>query len=167
MGEVLYHGKKYYEPDRRAQQALVSAGIYSFRYYPKDRLVVVSDSTVENLGCSKFYDPIPESLVEQLIVPEDRTLCENLFAKVDSGEKRVSTILRSRMDQSLMRMTVTTTDWDEEEKPQSAIGIIEKPDEVTISAELVRALSDDYHSIYYIVFGNNEVTPYRLSENIE
>lgn len=167
MGEVLYHGKKYYEPDRRAQQALVSAGIYSFRYYPKDRLVVVSDSTVENLGCSKFYDPIPESLVEQLIVPEDRTLCENLFAKVDSGEKRVSVILRSRMDQSLMRMTVTTTDWDEEEKPQSAIGIIEKPDEVTISAELVRALSDDYHSIYYIDFDNNEVTPYRLSENIE
>ena len=49
---------------------------------------------MENLGCSKFYDPIPESLVEQLIVPEDRTLCENLFAKVDSGEKRVSVILR-------------------------------------------------------------------------
>ena len=65
MGEVLYKGKTYYEPDRRAQQALVSAGIYSFRYYPKDSLVVAADLTVENFGCEKFYDPMPQSMAEQ------------------------------------------------------------------------------------------------------
>lgn len=167
MGEVLYHGKKYYEPDRRAQQALVSAGIYSFRYYPKDRLVVATDLTVENFGCKKFYDPMPESMVDQLIMPEDRTLFENLFEKIDQGERRVSTTVRNRMDRSLMCLTITITDWDEDGKPESAIGIIENPDEETISAELVRALSDDYHSIYYIDFDKNEVVPYRLSEEIE
>ena len=119
MGEVLYHGKKYYEPDRRAQQALVSAGIYSFRYYPKERLVVVSDSTVENFGCEKFYDPMPESMVDHLVMPEDRTLFENLFEKVDMGERHVSTTVRNRMDRSLMRLTITITDWDEEGKPET------------------------------------------------
>lgn len=167
MGEVLYNGKKYYEADRRAQQALVSAGIYSFRYYPKDRLVIATDLTVENFGGEKFYDPIPDCFAEQLILPEDRTLCENLFEKVAQGEKRVSTTLRSKMDRSLIRLTITITDWDEEGDPESAIGIIEHPDEETISAEMVRALSDDYHSIYYIDFDKNQVVPYRLSEDIE
>lgn len=167
MSEVLYHGKKYYEADRRAQVALASAGIYSFRYYPKDRLVIMTDLTVENFGCEKYYDPVPGRIVEQLVVPEDRKLCEDLFDKIDQGEKRVSTTLRTRQDQSLLRLTVTITDWDEEGKPQSAIGIVENPDIETISAEMVRALSDDYHSIYYIDFDKNEVVPYRLSENIE
>ena len=167
MSEVLYHGKKYYEADRRAQVALASAGIYSFRYYPKDRLVIMTDLTAENFGCEKYYDPVPGRIVEQLVVPEDRKLCEDLFDKIDQGEKRVSTTLRTRQDQSLLRLTVTITDWDEEGKPQSAIGIVENPDIETISAEMVRALSDDYHSIYYIDFDKNEVVPYRLSENIE
>lgn len=167
MGDVLYHGKKYYEPDRRAQQALVSAGIYSFRYYPKDHLVVTSDLTVENYGCEKFYDPVPGSLADQLIVSEDRAMCENLFEKINAGEKRVSTTLRIRKDQTLLRLTITTTDWDEDGNPENAIGIIESPDEETISAEMVRALSDDYHSIYYVDFDKNQVVPYRLSEDIE
>lgn len=167
MGEVLYKGKTYFEADRRAQQALVSAGIYSFRYYPKDSLVVATDLTVENFGCEKFYDPMPQSMEDQLIVPEDRTLCEDLFKKIDQGEKRVSTTLRCRRDQSLIRVTITTTDWDESGAPESAIGIIENPDEETVSAEMVRALSDDYHSIYYIDFDKNQVVPYRLSEDIE
>ena len=167
MGEVLYKGKTYYEPDRKAQQALVSAGIYSFRYYPKDHLAVAADLTVENFGCEKFYDPMPQSMADQLIVPEDRVLCEDLFKKIDQGEKRVSTTLRCRGDQSLICITITTTDWDETGAPESAIGIIENPDAETVSAEMVRALSDDYHSIYYIDFDKNQVVPYRLSEDIE
>ena len=168
MGELLYCGKKYYEPYRRALQALVSDRIYSFRYYPKDRLVVATDSTVKNFGTKKIYDPMPATMIDHLIMPEDGALCENLFKKVDMGEKRVSANLRQRKDNSLMRVTITTTDWDIDGNPESAIGIIERPeDEETISAELVRALSDDYHSIYYIDFDKNEVVPYRLSKDIE
>lgn len=167
MGEVLYNKKKYYEPDRGAQQALASAGIYSFRYYPKDQLAVMTDLTAENIGCEKFYDSMPEGMAEHLVEPEDRTLLEHLFEKVNQGERRVSATLRNRKDQSLMRVTITITDWDEEGKPQNAIGIIENLDGEMISAELVRALSDDYHSIYYVDFEKNEVVPYRLSEDIE
>ncbi|MDD7641907.1 MAG: bifunctional diguanylate cyclase/phosphodiesterase [bacterium] len=168
MGELLYCGKKYYEPDWRAQQALVSAGIYSFRYYPKDRLVVVTDATVKELGAKKVYDPMPAAMKDHLIMTEDAAQCTDLFQKVDRGEKRVAANLRRRSDHALMHVTITTTDWDEEGKPESAIGIIELPeDEETVSAELVRALSDDYHSIYYIDFDKNEVVPYRLSKDIE
>ena len=92
MSEVLYHGKKYYEADRRAQVALASAGIYSFRYYPKDRLVIMTDLTVENFGCEKYYDPVPGRIVEQLVVPEDRKLCEDLFDKIDQAENRIMPI---------------------------------------------------------------------------
>lgn len=167
MGEVLYHGRKYYELDPGIQQALASACIYSFRYYPKDRLVVMADLTVENFGCEKFYDPVPGSMADRLFMPEDRTLCEDLFRKVDMGEKRVTTTLRMKQDHSLICLTITTTDWDEDGKPQDSVGIIERPDEEIISAEMVRALSDDYHSIYYIDFDKDKVVPYRLSENIE
>lgn len=167
MGEVLYQGKTYYEPDRRAQQALASAGIYSVRYYPKDKIVVATDQTVENWDCKKVYDPMPESLIEDMIAPEDAIMCRNLFEKVDSGQKRVSTTLRCKNNQSLIRFTITITDWDEDGKPESAIGIVENPEEEVVSAELVRALSDDYHSIYYIDFDNDEVIPYRLSDAIK
>lgn len=168
MGELLYCGKKYYEADWRAQQALVSAGIYSFRYYPKDRLVVTTDSTTKELGTKKIYDPMPMAMMDHLIMPEDGALCEMLFKRVDMGEKRVSANMRQRKDQTLMRVTITTTDWDEDGAPESAIGIIEMlADEETVSADLVRALSDDYHSIYYIDFDKNEVVPYRLSKDIE
>lgn len=167
MGEVLYRGKTYYEPDRQAQQALLSAGISSFRYYPKDRLLIVADLAVEKIGCEKFYAPMPQSLIENMIAPEDAALCEKLFEKVDAGEKHVSATLRYKKNQALIRVTVTVTDWDEENRPKSAIGIVERPAEEVVSAELVRALSDDYHSIYYIDFDKNQVTPYRLSEAIE
>lgn len=167
MGEVLYCGKKYHELDHGIQQALAAAGIYGFRYYPKDRLVIVTDQTVEKFGCEKFYDPVPECMTDRLVVPEDRVLCENLFRKVDMGEKRVTTTLRIRGNQSLIRSTITTTDWDEEGTPKCSVGIIEQADEETISAEMVRALSDDYHSIYYTDFDEDKIVPYRLSENIE
>lgn len=167
MGEVLYGGKRYNELDRGIQQALAAAGIYTFRYYSQDRLVIMTDQSVENFGCEKFYDPVPECMADRLIVPEDRTLCEDLFRKVDTGEKRVTTTLRVRGNRSLIRLTITTTDWDEDGRPMCSTGIIEQPDEETISAEMVRALSDDYHSIYYIDFDKDKVVPYRLSENIE
>jgi diguanylate cyclase (GGDEF)-like protein len=86
---------------------------------------------------------------------------------VDAGVNHVSTTLRRKRNQTLLRLTVTTTDWDEMQKPQSAIVVIEYPEEEVISAELVRALSDDYHSIYYIDFDKNEVVPYRVSPAIE
>ena len=35
------------------------------------------------------------------------------------------------------------------------------------SAELYQALSEDYHSVYYVDFVNNTIQPYRLSEFIE
>lgn len=167
MGEVTYGEKKYYEPDRRAQQALASADIYSMRYYPKDRLIIVPDLTMENYGFEKFYAPVPESLIEKAVSPEDGSICRDLFAKIDSGEKRVTTTLRIKPSRLLIRLTMTVTDWDEEGRPESVIVMIEKPEEETISAELVRALSDDYHSIYYVDFDKNEVIPYRLSEAIE
>lgn len=167
MGEVFYQGKKYLESDFRAQQALLSAGIYSFRYYPKDRLVIFTDLTVEHLGSEKFYDSMPESLIEKLISPGDGSICRDLFEKVNAGEKRVSATLRLKKDQSLLRVTITLTDWDEAGRPEGAIGLIEIPEDEIISAELVRALSDDYHSIYYIDFDKNQVIPYRLSDAIE
>jgi diguanylate cyclase (GGDEF)-like protein len=167
MGEVLYQGRRYYEPDAKAQQALAVAGIYTARYYPKDRLLVVNDMSVEHIGCEKFYDPMPESLIEKAIAIEDAALCKQLFKKVDAGINHVSTTLRRKRNQTLLRLTITITDWDAADQPESALVVIEYPEEEVVSAELVRALSDDYHSIYYIDFDKNEIMPYRVSQDIE
>ena len=167
MGETYYKGTMYYEPEKRAQQALAAADIYTFRYYPQDRLLVVTDSTVENTGCKKFYESMPDSLMKDMIMPEDYELCREMYERIDSGEKHVTANLRCKGQIELMRVTITTTDWDEQGRPESAIGIIERPDEGVIAAELVRALSDDYHSIYYIDFDKNQVIPYRMSAEAE
>lgn len=167
MGEVIYQGKSYYEPSPDAQQALVSAGIFSFRYYPMERLFVATDMMVENTGCQKFYNDMPYTMMEDLILPEDHRLCEELFRRIEQGETRVATTLRRKKDGSLVRITMTRTAKDEQVCPCSAIGIVEYPGEDLEAAELVRALSDDYHSIYYVDFEKNELIPYRISDAIE
>ncbi len=167
MGEVTYKGKKYYEVDPRAQQSLGAAGIYSVRYYPKDSLLVMTDLTMKQFGFDKFYDPVPDSLIERLVASEDEEICRGLFEKVDAGEHRVSATLRLGKKRLLMRVTMTITDWDAQGRPESAIGIIEHPDEEIVSAELLRALSDDFHSVYYVDLEKNQVVPYRMSEDIQ
>lgn len=167
MKTVTYQGKEYPEPHRGAQEALASAGIFTVRYYPQDKVMVCTDISVEVLGCKKVYAPIPQNALDELIIPEDAAACIALFEKIDRGEKRSVANLRGRLDGEPIRISLTLTESDEDGKPLSAIGILEKLSDEVASAELVRALSDDYHSIYFIDYQQDVVTPYRLSDAIE
>ena len=167
MKTVTYHGKEYPEPHRGAQDALASAGIFTIRYYPQDKVMVCTDVSVERLGCKKIYAPMPQSVLDELIVPEDAAACIALFEKIDRGERRSVATLRGRMDGEPIRVSLTITESDEDGKPLSAIGILEKLSDEIASAELVRALSDDYQSIYFVDYEKDVATPYRLSDAIE
>ena len=167
MENVTYQGKTYPEPNQGAQEALADAGIYTIRYYPQDKMMMCSDATVSSLGCKKIYAPIPQDALDELIVPEDAAACVELFEKIDRGEKRAVANLRGRADGALIRVSLTLTASDPDGKPLSAIGLLEKLNDESVSAELVRALSDDYHSIYFIDYEKDEVIPYRLGDTIE
>ena len=167
MENVTYQGKTYPEPNRGAQEALAAAGIYTIRYYPQDKIMTCSDATVNNLGCKKVYAPMPQDALDELIIPEDAAACVELFEKIDHGEKRAVANLRGRVDGAPIRVSLTLTASDSDGKPLSAIGILEKLSDEIASGELVRALSDDYHSIYFIDYKKDEVIPYRLGDTIE
>lgn len=167
MENVTYQGKTYPEPNKGAQNALAAAGIYTIRYYPQDKAMICSDVSVERLGCKKVYAPMPQDALDELVVPEDAPICRKLFETIDRGEVRAVANLRGRMDGEPIRVSLTLTERDADGKPLSAIGILEKLGDEVASAELVRALSDDYHSIYFIDYQKDMVTPFRLSDAIE
>lgn len=167
MKTVTYQGKKYSEPDERERDVLAAAGIFTIRYYPQDKVMVCTDLSVERLGCKKLYASMPQSALDELVIPEDAATCIKLFEKIDRGEKRAVAHLRNRLDGETIRVSLTLTESDEGGKPLSAIGILEKLSDESASAELVCALSDNYHSIHFVDYEKDVVTPYRLGDTIE
>ena len=50
MGKKVFNGKCYFEPEVETQAALASVGIYTFRYYPQDKIIMSSDYAVVYFG---------------------------------------------------------------------------------------------------------------------
>ncbi len=166
MDTITYNGKQYKKADRQVQETLAASEIYIVRYYPKDRVMICSDVAVERLHCKKVYDQMPQSALDELIAEADVTRARELFERIDSGEKRVVANLRNRVRNEIIRVSFIAMEFDENGDTLSSVGFLEKQNEEITSADLVRALSDDYHSVYFVDFIRNTATPYRLSNVI-
>ena len=167
MGFVTYNGKEYYEPEIETQMAFAECEMHTFRYYPKERLMIASDFFVNAFDTPKFYPDMPESLADSFILPEDRSLLYELYNSVHSGKRKSTAILRTVRGERVSRVTAVTIKYDDDGYPEITVGIVENFSEELRTNQLAEALSKDYQSIYYVDLEQDKVFPYRLSEVIQ
>ena len=166
MGVVSFRGKEYFEPEQETQRALHEVGIHSFRYYLQDGLMICSDAFVQQFGCIKFIENMPQGIADVLLDERSWEDVYEMNRRLVAGSRRVSGNLRTR-DGIASRVTCIVTENDEYGAPTVAVGIVEDLAEDIRLNGITQALSSDYHSVYYVDRDKDAIYAYRLSAAIE
>ena len=124
MNYDIYNEKVYKETDSSAQRALDAIGINSFRYYPKEKLLVNSDTTIRNYQCDKFVPNMPQGFADAYVHAEDREICCELYERAGNGEQNATAIYRIHNDRTV-KVTLIIVTFDACGKPEEVIGIVE------------------------------------------
>ena len=167
MGEVIFNGKNYYMPDTKSQRALLDAGIYTFRYYPQENLMICTDVFIEMFGCPRFVSGMPKSLADMLILEDDWEKLFGMHEKLIDGEAKTTEMLRTKDGRVMSRVSITVIERDSEGRADVCFGMVEPLDMKVTGEQLLGVLSSDYKRVYYVDFIANQILPYRLSPVIE
>ena len=162
----VFNGKNYSLLSRTFQDAFFSLGLLTFRYYPEEKIMIVSDRFVETCHASKVYSNMPYSFADTVIAEEDRQNFYKLIEKLENGEKKVSDTFESVFG-GCFRITIVPCEWNSDGKAIVALGFAENIEKQNRSERLFRALAKDYGSIYYVDVEKGTLIPYRISDDIQ
>lgn len=147
------------------QAAFAFFGKYLFRYFPKEGYLQLSSYVVSthdtagkitDLKNNHFIDNIVDS--EKLFEAMDR---------IADGAQSATVVLHAKEGTDAYRISLNSSEFDEEGKTTEAVGIIEKLDHYTNRSEMVSALGNNFHSIYYVDVDNDKVYTYRVKDEIQ
>lgn len=167
MSEFLYNGKKYYEPEMDTQLAFEAVDIYTFRYYPQDKIIIASDVVVERFGVSKVVFDIKKELAKGNISSEESHKVIDIFKAIDKGEKKVGTKLYSNDRKRKFELTLSTLESDDDGKPVIVAGIVVNLYDDVRKRDAIYALSTNFSNIFYIDFEEDCVYPYRVNQSVK
>ncbi|MDO4167655.1 MAG: response regulator [Eubacteriales bacterium] len=185
MREIIYEGKSYQEPDCDTQKAVSAGGIHLFRYYPKDRLVIVAEVTAEKFSCHRFYPNMPQSFADDMIYEEDKTLFYTMYQEIDQGEKKATSIFRLKDKVTNVRVVLSVLDVDEKENASVVVGMVEDVTEEVAKKEerkhkeqalyedqirltsMNRALSSNFNNVYLVDLADGSTRSYDISDEIK
>ncbi len=184
MRETVYEGKSYQEPDCDTQKALSAGGIYPFRYYPKDRLVIVAEITAEKFSCKRFYSDMPQSFADDMVCDEDKPAFCDMYHAIDNGEKKATVVFKSKDGVTYVRVVLSVLDTDENGQAFTVIGIVEDiTDEITKEeasknrekvlyenqarlTSINKALSSNFNNVYLVDLEDGNTRSYDISDVI-
>lgn len=184
MRQTIYEGKIYQEPDYDTQKVVSAGGIYFFRYYPKDRLVIVAEITAEKFSCKRFYPNMPQSFADDMVHDDDKPIFYDMYQLIENGEKKATAVFKMKNGITYVRVALSVLDTDENGKTSIVVGMIEEvTDEVTREKEsknkeralyedqvrltsINRALSSDFNSVYLVDLEDGITRSYDMSEVI-
>ncbi len=185
MREIIYEGKSYQEPDHETQRAMSAGGIYLFRYYPKDKLVIVSEIAAEKFICKRFYPNMPKSFAEEMVYDKDKNIFYDMYQEIESGEKKATAIFRMKDKVTYVRVVLSVLDTDEEENALIVVGMIEDvTDEIirekenrnkeqvlnedrVILTSMNQALSSNFNNVYLVDLKTGIIRSYDISDVIK
>ena len=162
---ISYNGKNYPVFPVESQNAFLEVGIVTFRYFPKDSLLIATDAFMKIFGPRRFYDNMPYSIANDIVADKDRGILYNMAKKVDSGEKKVVAEMHSKNGR-IYRVTMVTIKSDKDGKPLITGGLVEDIESDTRTNALIDALGKEFGSIYYIDYKNGKTVPHRISNDI-
>ena len=184
MRETVYGGKIYEEPDYEVQKAVSIGGINLFRYYPKDRLVIVAEITAEKFSCKRFYPDMPYSFAKDMVYEADVPDFYKMYEAIDNGEKKAAAVFRLKDGMISVRVILTVLDDGEGEKATTVVGMVEDvtdeiakekadkdkeramyEDRVRLTS-INRALSSNFNNVYLVDLEDGSTRSYDISDVI-
>lgn len=166
MAEKIFNGKRYIEAEIESQLALDAVGIHTFRYFPQDKCVMLSNLIVNKFGGESFIQNISDNCYIKKVAEKDIDKVVDLFNQIDNGEQKVSLKVSASEADRALEITISTLEWDDNGRPLTAIGIVENLDEDLRKQEIIRALSNNFNSIYYVDIDKDKVITYRVNSAV-
>ncbi len=154
------------EMDLESQMALQALKIHTFRFYPKEKLIMLSESTARHFGCKRHYENAPDSVADSFVFSKDKEKNNRTYQRILEGPDTVSETLRTADGNRFYRLALSVMERDETGFPTIVGGVLEYYDDHMRAVELSKVLSDDYSSMYFVDFIKDEVTPYRMADFI-
>lgn len=185
MRETIYQGKSYQEPDYETQKVVASGGIYLFRYYPKDRLLIAAEITMEKFSCRRFYPDMPQSLADDMVFEDDKAVFYNMYEAIDNGAQKSDAVFRSKDGAAYTRVVLSVLESDENGKALIVVGMTEDvteeinrerenqkkerllQEEQTRFATINRALSSVFNNVYLVDLEDGNTQSYDMSDVIQ
>ncbi len=174
MRETVYGGKSYQEQDIEVQKAVALGGINMFRYYPKDRLAIIAETTVDRFSCKRFYPDMPKDLAEDMIHEDDRSIFYDIHQCVIQGERRASAIFRMKDGVTYIKIIFSVLETDESGNAATVVGMIEDvtdeqegQDENAKLSCINRALSSNFNNVYLVDLEAGISKSYHISDVIK
>lgn len=165
MGKKVFNGKCYFEPEVETQAALASVGIYTFRYYPQDKIIMSSDYAVVYFGGEKFITDLENNVYVNIALEKGKI--QSLFEKIENGSQKASTKFFTKEKGRAYKITMSVLEKDDMGKPVMAAGIIESIDKDIRQKEMIYALGSNFNSIYYVDVDNDKVYVYTVNSAVE
>ena len=166
MAEKIFNGKRYIEAEIESQLALDAVGIHTFRYFPQDKCVMLSNLIVNKFGGESFIQNISDNCYIKKVAEKDIDKVVDLFNQIDNGEQKVSLKVSASEADRALEITISTLEWDDNGRPLTAIGIVENLDEDLRKQEIIRALSNYFNSIFYVDIDKDKVITYRVNSAV-
>ncbi|MCR5272347.1 MAG: GGDEF domain-containing phosphodiesterase [Lachnospiraceae bacterium] len=166
MKKVSFNGKEYVEPDMDVQRGFGILDVYSFRFYPQDKIIIMSDESCSKFKCKKCYTIEPGSFPENLIYSSDKKKCSEIFRKIMGGEQSASDNVRSYDGRENYRISMAVLDKDRNGCATVVSGMIQNLDAHMRMIEHVQLLTGDYENIFLIDFEKNYIEVFRTQDHV-
>ena len=123
--------------------ALEHTSICEFYYYPDIRSCVIPKRTCEYYHCNGRYDRMPDSFLEQLVLPAYHAVCRRMYDAIHQGSRTANSEFLTSTG-IWCRVIMSTVSWDEKGTPDFVVGIIEDiTNEKDMASALEKARSRD------------------------
>ena len=116
---------------------LAGTSINEFFYYPQKRSAVLPERLCEAYGFDGEYEDFPDVFAMEQVFADDRELFLDIYRRLDRGVSPVTGEFRLPGGKSWLRITLSAVQYDEDNRPVYAIGIVE---DITRAHEMESAL---------------------------
>ncbi|MGN0403307.1 MAG: response regulator [Acetatifactor sp.] len=110
----------------QAMEALSNTNIFMFRYFPKLKMIVLTERTSREFHCDAVCHNMPDSLRDKLVYEQDLPGFDRMYSDIDMGAPAASAEFRDKNRKIWYNVTITTVEWDESHKPEICAGVVEK-----------------------------------------
>jgi signal transduction histidine kinase/DNA-binding response OmpR family regulator len=130
MGTIQYNGKQYENTSDSARTAMGALGVYTFRYYPKEKIIINDALTAEAYHCQPLYSDMPHSFIQAFVDDAYKEAYAEMYAAIDRGEKKACMTFRMKHSDAFCKVSMAPTTFDENGKPEVVLGIVEDVSDV-------------------------------------
>lgn len=116
-------------------ETLNNTKVYLFRYFPKLKMIVLTERICMDFHVKPVYHDMPGSFANDFVLEQDRQIFEQMYYDIDGGKPSASVVFRGKDQKTWCHVTLTVVEWDEEHRPELCTGVIEDHSEEEAARE--------------------------------